>query len=289
MPYSDYRPDLMGSAALNAGGSFEAGSLQTFTLVYTAGASASTTRAPLRSASGLPPISGRCSSAIRRHRAIPASKPPTARPLKPSGSSSATSGPGAGRSMSASSRISSRPATRSPSVSAIAALVLRASACRPIARGTSSSVCSPIRSRPMTMSRSRKARRSQSFRARLSVIAVLPTLARVGEPFRLTSSRGQMGQPDRLVRSACPLESDASICVDLPATVTLSEGSFATLVEGLSAAAPGDVQFVFLTTPARSSAVAIRFAIAPPDTALASFLGRHARAIERDLGHQFGA
>jgi hypothetical protein len=38
MPYSDYRPDLMGTASLSPAGSFEAGSLQSFTLVYTAGA-----------------------------------------------------------------------------------------------------------------------------------------------------------------------------------------------------------------------------------------------------------
>lgn len=38
MPYSDYRPDLMGSATLTPSGSFEAGSLQSLTLVYTAGA-----------------------------------------------------------------------------------------------------------------------------------------------------------------------------------------------------------------------------------------------------------
>ncbi len=38
MPYSDYRPDLMGSAQLEPSGSFEAGSMQSFTLVYTAGA-----------------------------------------------------------------------------------------------------------------------------------------------------------------------------------------------------------------------------------------------------------
>ncbi len=38
MPYSDYRPDLMGSARLEPSGSFEAGSMQSFTLVYTAGA-----------------------------------------------------------------------------------------------------------------------------------------------------------------------------------------------------------------------------------------------------------
>ena len=38
MPYSDYRPDLMGFATLQPSGSFEAGSYQSFTLTYTAGA-----------------------------------------------------------------------------------------------------------------------------------------------------------------------------------------------------------------------------------------------------------
>lgn len=38
MPYSQYRPDLMGTATLAPGGSFEAGSWQSFELVYTAGA-----------------------------------------------------------------------------------------------------------------------------------------------------------------------------------------------------------------------------------------------------------
>ncbi|MBU2534010.1 MAG: DUF3604 domain-containing protein [Alphaproteobacteria bacterium] len=37
MPYSDYRPELMGSATLEPSGSVEAGSYQSFTLVYTAG------------------------------------------------------------------------------------------------------------------------------------------------------------------------------------------------------------------------------------------------------------
>ena len=37
MPYSEYRPDLMGTARLEPTGSFEAGSLQSFTLIYTAG------------------------------------------------------------------------------------------------------------------------------------------------------------------------------------------------------------------------------------------------------------
>ena len=38
MPYSDYRPDLMGHATLSPTGRFEAGSMQSFTLIYTAGA-----------------------------------------------------------------------------------------------------------------------------------------------------------------------------------------------------------------------------------------------------------
>jgi hypothetical protein len=37
VPYSDYRPELMGTASLEPAGAFEAGSLETFTLVYTAG------------------------------------------------------------------------------------------------------------------------------------------------------------------------------------------------------------------------------------------------------------
>src|SRR6476659_6829537 len=38
MPFSEYRPDLMGSATLTPLGCLEAGSLQSLTLVYTAGA-----------------------------------------------------------------------------------------------------------------------------------------------------------------------------------------------------------------------------------------------------------
>lgn len=38
MPLSSYRPDLMGTATLSPSGSFEAGSMQSFALVYTAGA-----------------------------------------------------------------------------------------------------------------------------------------------------------------------------------------------------------------------------------------------------------
>ena len=37
MPYSDYRPELMGSAVLEPAGAFEAGSLQSLMLTYTAG------------------------------------------------------------------------------------------------------------------------------------------------------------------------------------------------------------------------------------------------------------
>ncbi len=37
MPYSEYRPEFMGSAVLAPSGGFEAGSMQSFTLVYTAG------------------------------------------------------------------------------------------------------------------------------------------------------------------------------------------------------------------------------------------------------------
>src|SRR5690349_14536672 len=38
MPFSNYRPDLMGSACITPSGKFEAGSMQSFALIYTAGA-----------------------------------------------------------------------------------------------------------------------------------------------------------------------------------------------------------------------------------------------------------
>ena len=37
MPYSEYRPEFMGTAVLAPSGGLEAGSMQSFTLVYTAG------------------------------------------------------------------------------------------------------------------------------------------------------------------------------------------------------------------------------------------------------------
>ena len=120
MPYSDYRPDLMGSAALEPSGAFEAGSYQSFTLTYTAGAfgvdDTGSLKIGFRFATDFGPVqfddpkgqgyttveasNGACSNA--------------------NGNSSATSAPGAVRSISASSSISCarrhhhHPVRRSP-------------------------------------------------------------------------------------------------------------------------------------------------------------------------------
>ena len=100
MPYSDYRPDLMGSATLTPSGSFEAGSMQSFTLVYTAGAfgvdDTGSIKIGFRFATDFGPVQFTDPKA----RATPRSKLRTARRWRPSGSSSATSAPGAARSIS---------------------------------------------------------------------------------------------------------------------------------------------------------------------------------------------
>ena len=102
MPYSDYRPDLMGSATLTPSGSFEAGSLQSFTLVYTAGAfgvdDTGSIKIGFRFATDFGPVQFTDPEGAR---ATPRSRPPTAPRSRPSGSSSATSAPGAARSTSA--------------------------------------------------------------------------------------------------------------------------------------------------------------------------------------------
>jgi hypothetical protein len=101
MPYSDYRPDLMGHAALAPSGRFEAGSLQSFTLTYTAGAfgidDTGSIKIGFRFATDFGPVQ----FTIRKARATPQLKLPTVPCSTPSGSSSATSAPGAARSTSA--------------------------------------------------------------------------------------------------------------------------------------------------------------------------------------------
>ena len=107
----------------------------------------------------------------------------------------------------------------------------------------------------------------------VTTFAVLPTLARVGEPFRLAlAAQDKWGNPtdrqERIVR----LQGDASI-LHLPATACLRRGSFATLVEGLSAAAPGDVQVRVLDEAGAELCRSNPLRIAPPGTALRHFWG----------------
>ncbi len=99
---------------------------------------------------------------IPKGRATRQSKPRMVPRWNANGSSSATSGRGAGRSISAWLSTSSHRATRSRSALATGASARPASGCRPIARANSNFTCSPIRSRPTIMCRCRKAQRSRS-------------------------------------------------------------------------------------------------------------------------------
>ena len=164
MPNSEYRPDLMGNATLEPSGAIEAGSMQSSALVYTC--------RPFRHRrhrldrdrdSASPPISGPSSSAIRRAGRLHDRRSVERRhPRSSNGNSSATSGPGAARFISAivkdflapGDTVTIRFGDRrhgSPGIRY-----------RPIARASSNFTCSPTPSRPTTTSPCPKARKSLS-------------------------------------------------------------------------------------------------------------------------------
>lgn len=79
-----------------------------------------------------------------------------------------------------------------------------------------------------------------------SYVAVVPTLRRVGEPFALKfKAEDRWGNPSDKCDVTLRLESDVAID-GLPETVRLKRGDFAAVVEGLSVAAPGEVEIRLL-------------------------------------------
>jgi hypothetical protein len=76
--------------------------------------------------------------------------------------------------------------------------------------------------------------------------AVLPTLVRAGEPFRLSiKADDKWGNPSNLLDRTLVLQSDAEIA-GLPASVRFAPGAFAAVVEGLRLANPGDAEISVL-------------------------------------------
>jgi len=273
MPYSDYRPDLMGTAELTPTGAFEAGSFESFTLIYTAGAfgidDTGSLKIGFRFATDFGPLQF--------------TDP------KGQGYTSVEASNGATLETKWEFKRNIRPWSRSLFIGVVRdflapgdTITIRFGDPRFGSPGVRlQTYCEsafefrvfadPIATYDyVALPRSPQIALVPGPPVRFA--AVLPTLARCGEPFRLAlSAQDKWGNPsdrvDRLVRLACsaPIES-------LPAAVRLRPGSFAAIVEGLSAPALGDLTIRVLDEAGSEELCRSNpLRIAPADTALRHF------------------
>ena len=241
MPYSDYRPDLMGSATLTPSGSFEAGSLQSFTLVYTAGDfgvdDTGSIKVGLRFASDFGPVQF--------------SDP------KGQGYTTVEASNGATLETKWEFKRNIRPWSRSLYIGVMKDF---------LAPGDTITIRFGDRRQGSPGIRVQTyCEREFEFRVFADPIAtydyvalpespnicivpgpgvhwraVLPTLVRAGEPFRFSvKADDKWGNPSNLVDRTLRLEADGPI-TGLPATLRFAPDRFAAVVEGLHIADPGD-------------------------------------------------
>ena len=275
MPYSTYRPDLMGTAELTPSGAFEAGSFQSFSLVYTAGAfgidDTGSIKIGFRFATDFGPLQFSDPKAPG-YTSVEASNGATLeakwefkRNIRPWSRSLYIGvvrdflAPGDTITVRFGDRRFGSPGVRLQTYCE-SAFEFRVFA-DPIA--TYDYVALP---------NSPQIALVPGPAVRLA--AVLPSLARAGEPFRLAlRAEDKWGNPsdreDRLVR----LESEARI-VNLPASVRLRAGAFASIVEDLRAPAAGDLCIRVLdATGAEELCRSNPLRIAPADVPLRHFWG----------------
>ena len=224
----------MGSATLEPQGAFEAGSMQSFTLVYTAGAfgvdDTGSIKIGFRFATDFGPVQFTDPKAPG-YTTVEASNGATLeakwefkRNIRP-WSRSLYIGvvkdfldPGDTITVRFGDRARARPA----------------SACRPIARVSSSFACSPIRSPPTTTWRFARARRSRSCRARgcTGTPCCRRWCARAS-PSAFDQGRRQVGQSVRPASTArCSSEAERPVA-GLPETLRFVPGSFGAVADGL--------------------------------------------------------
>jgi hypothetical protein len=242
MPYSDYRPDLMGTAALTPSGSFEAGSLQSFTLIYTAGAfgidDTGSIKIGFRFATDFGPVQFTDPKA-QGYTTVEASNGATLeakwefkRNIRPWSRSLYIGvvkdflAPGDTITVRFGDRRFGSPGIRLQTYCE-SAFEFRVFA-DPIA--TYDYVALPDSPKIKIVS-------GPGVRWR----AVLPTLVRAGEPFCLSiKADDKWGNPSNAVERTLRLESDHRIA-GLPASVRLSSGSFTAVLDGLRVAEPAEV------------------------------------------------
>jgi len=274
MPYSDYRPDLMGHATLSPSGRFEAGSMQSFTLVYTAGTfgidDTGSIKIGLRFATDFGPVqftdpkAAGYTTVEASNGAVLDAKWEFKRNIRPWSRSLYIGvmrdflAPGDTITIRFGDRRQGSPGIRLQTYceSEFEFRVLA----DPIA--TYDYVALPQSPKIAIVP-------GPGVRWR----AVLPTLLRAGEAFRLSiKADDKWGNPSDQIDRTLQLESTAPIA-GLPKTVRFVQGSFAAMVENLSVAEPGDLTIRVLDEGGGELARSNPLRIAPKDTPLVHFWG----------------
>jgi hypothetical protein len=274
MPYSNYRPDLMGSATLSPAGSFEAGSLQSFTLIYRAGAfgidDTGSIKIGFRFATDFGPVQFN-DPAGQGYTSVEASN-------------------GAELETKWEFKRNIRPWSRSLYVGVIRDFLApgdtitirfgdRRFGSPGIRLQTYCETAFEFRVFADPIATYDYVALPQSPQIKIvpgpgvRTLAVLPTLVRAGEPFRLAvAAQDKWGnasdREDRLLR----LASEAPI-LNLPPAVRLERGSFASIIEGLSMAAPGEATISVLDSAGGSICRSNPVRVVPAETRLLHFWG----------------
>ena len=282
MPFSDYRPDLMGSATVTPSGSFEAGSLQSFTLVYTAGAfgvdDTGSIKIGFRFATDFGPVQFTDPQA-QGYTTVEASN-------------------GATLEAKWEFKRNIRPWMRALYIGVVKDF---------LAPGDTITVRFGDRRFGSPGIRVQTYCESQfEFRVfadpiatydyvalpespKISVVpgpgvlwrAVLPTVARAGEPFRLSiKADDKWGNPSSLVDRTLRLEADRPVA-GLPESLRFAAGAFAAIAEGLRVERPGDVAIRVLEESGTELCRANPLRIVPKEVPLVHFWGdTHAQSNE---------
>jgi hypothetical protein len=275
MPYSNYRPDLMGTAALTPTGAFEAGSLQSFTLVYTAGAfgidDTGSIKIGFRFATDFGPLQftdpkGQGYTTVEASNgATLEAKWEFKRNIRPWSRSLYIGvvrdflAPGDTITIRFGDRRFGSPGVRLQTYCE-SAFEFRVFA-DPIA--TYDYVALPHNPHIALVPG-----------PPVRLLAVLPTLARLNEPFRLALlAQDKWGNPSDRAEASVRLKSDLPI-LNLPPLARLRGGAFATTVEGLRATAPGDLAISVLDEASQEELCRSNpLRIAPADTPWRHFWG----------------
>ena len=274
MPYSEYRPDLMGAATLEPSGSFEAGSLQSFTLRYTTGRfgidDTGSIKIGFRFATDFVPVQF--------------TDP------KGQGYTTVEASNGATLDTKWEFKRNIRPWSRSLYIGVVKEF---------LAPGDTITVRFGDRRLGSPGIRLQTYCESEfEFRVfadaiatydyvalpaspRIRIVsgpgvrwsALLPTCVRAGEPFRLALKiDDKWGNPSDRVERLVRLVADGAI-TGLPETVRLEQGKFGAVIDGLSAAEPGEVSVRVLDERGNELCSSSPLRVVPPDAALVHFWG----------------